>query len=63
MTQRLIDQAAEVLTRYLGHGANTESTAQALNLLGNILEEDYPELHAKAVSEGLDIARSQVASQ
>lgn len=54
MSDRLIQQVAEVITRRLIHGdAACEATATALNLMQSILQEDYPELHGEAVGEAM----------
>lgn len=59
MSQRVVDQACEVITRYLGYELNTDATATAINLLSEYLKKDYPGKAEAAIGEGLQIARDE----
>lgn len=62
MSEAVVKQAAEVMTRYLGYGSHSEHTSAAINLLAELLTRDYPALAEAARDEAIAIARAQVST-
>jgi len=56
MSQRIVDQVAEVIARRLAYGDCNESVSVALNLLQQILQEDYPTVYKATTADGLHLA-------